>query len=331
MTEPRLRRLKSGTYVLTRAERGTDGKYRTRTESLGTKDRAEAEAARREIMTRPIVSGQVTVGELIEDYLDHARDRSVGHGQFESLKPIAAHFGAHRPSQVTLIEQRVYRRARGVSEGTLRREFGALIAVFNWAVKYRGLDRAEVPAIDLPAPPRPRQAFLDEAREAQLWALAAADPLTPEKLFVCLALGTGARSGAIYALTWDRVDLTRGKIDFRVPGERETRKVKVATTLNDRLLAVLERARAAQLFARRVIAHDSVRKSLRNFLVQHGFSRVTPHVFRHTFVTLNLRVGQTVWDVAGMVGMSTRMVQEVYGHHVSDARAREIANRRFVA
>ncbi|WP_167309522.1 hypothetical protein [Brevundimonas naejangsanensis] len=34
-------------------------------------------------------------------------------------------------------------------------------------------------------------------------------------LFTRLALYTGARSGAILGLTWDRVDLERGVIDYR--------------------------------------------------------------------------------------------------------------------
>lgn len=41
----------------------------------------------------------------------------------------------------------------------------------------------------------------------------------------------------------------------------------------------------------------------------------TPHILRHTRATLLLRAGQSPHDVGRFLGMSTRMVEDVYGHH----------------
>jgi integrase len=66
-----------------------------------------------------------------------------------------------------------------------------------------------------------------------------------------------------------------------------------------------------------------------------GFTRdypqwtwVSPHVLRHTFITLGLRSGMSVWDVAGIAGASPITVQRVYGHHSADDRARALLDRR---
>jgi integrase len=334
---PRLRQLRSGIWVLARSERCADGKIRTHTESTGTRDRAEAEHFLREVAAQTAVraaNGAVTVNDLIAGYEQDAQDRGASASTFIALRPIKALLGAYRPDQLTRDVLRDYRASRGNTQGpTHRRELAGLLAVFNWAVRHRLMPQASVPYIELPANSLPREVFLDENDEARLWALAAGDEdrhgrLSKVGLFVCLALGTGARAGAIMQLTWDRVDFKTGMVDYRVPGQKMTKKRKVKTVMNSRLLPVLTRARAEAPFARKVI-HSNVRRRLEGFLTAHGFGHVTPHVFRHTFVTLSLRAGMSIWDVAGLAGMSPNVLQTVYGHHVADARLRDAANRRF--
>lgn len=45
---------------------------------------------------------------------------------------------------------------------------------------------------------------------------------------------------------------------------------------------------------------------------------VTPHTLRHTAVTWLLRRKVKMWEVAGYVGMSEKMVRDNYGHHSPD-------------
>lgn len=44
----------------------------------------------------------------------------------------------------------------------------------------------------------------------------------------------------------------------------------------------------------------------------------TPHILRHTRATLLLRAGMSPHDVGRFLGMGTKMVEEVYGHHHPD-------------
>ena len=61
-------------------------------------------------------------------------------------------------------------------------------------------------------------------------------------LFVRIGLATGARHEAILSLTWDRVDLETGYIDFRVPGRVITKKRRPHAPTDDRTLRLLRAA-----------------------------------------------------------------------------------------
>jgi integrase len=45
---------------------------------------------------------------------------------------------------------------------------------------------------------------------------------------------------------------------------------------------------------------------------------VTPHTLRHTAATWMAQEGVPVWDIAGLLGNTVQMVEEVYGHHSPD-------------
>jgi len=335
---PRLTVNKSGYWSLAAAEKGADGKWRNRQLSCRTKDRGQAEAFRRAYVAassgvdpdRPL-----TVGDLVCGYREDCKDRGVGHATMEALKPVEQLLGEYRPEELTVEVQRAYRQARKVGPGTLRRELGALRAAFGFGVRAQWLKAFEVPEIGLPKAPPGRREFLDEVEEAALWDLACADEdergrLSVAGRFVCLALGTGARSGAIVGLTWRRVDLVGGVIDFREPGAVKSNKERVATRISRRLRPVLERMHAERDFDRLVVGTTLVRWPVRHLLVRAGVrSGITPHSFRHTFITLGLRAGISTWDMAGLVGASEAMIHKVYGHHVADSHLQRAADHRF--
>ena len=160
-------------------------------------------------------------------------------------------------------------------------------------------------------------------------------------LFVAIGLDTGARHEAIMGLTWERVDLERGLINFRDPKMRETKKRRVSSAHHSKRLApVIELARLDAPRPARGWRADWAGVRLRHdpralVWVPAGVSRqwawVSPHVLRHTFITLGLRSGMSVWDVAGIAGASPTMVQQTYGHHSTDERARALLDRRHEA
>ncbi len=64
------------------------------------------------------------------------------------------------------------------------------------------------------------------------------------RLFVLLALNTGARRGAILDLTWPQVDLVNGLINLNPAGRVQTAKRRAMVPISDTLREALVEAQA---------------------------------------------------------------------------------------
>jgi integrase len=61
-----------------------------------------------------------------------------------------------------------------------------------------------------------------------------------------------------------------------------------------------------------------------------GLEGVTPHTLRHTAATWLMQRGTPIWETAGYLSMSEKMLRDVYGHHHPDfqkAAAENIGSR----
>lgn len=149
-------------------------------------------------------------------------------------------------------------------------------------------------------------------------------------LFIRLGLATGARHEAILSLTWDRVDLETGYIDFNVPGRVVTKKRRPHAPTDDRTLRLLKsacRVREGEY----VIMHrggplKSVKRAFAEACERAELDGVTPHTMKHTYITWLLRAGVSVWDVSNLTATSAETVQKVYGHHAKDDKLKAAAN-----
>src|SRR6185437_14094051 len=201
-----------------------------------------------------------------------ARLRSL----WKNLEPS---FGYKLGKAITKQECRDYaakRKREGKSPSTIKTELEALRACLRW---HYGKD---APIIVAPSPSKPRDRYLtqDEARK-----LLEAIETPHVRLFVEIALGTGARMGAILDLTWDRVDLKHNLIDFKPAGRATTNKRRVEVGITPRLREKLIEARDAAL-TDHVIEYGgkpvaSVKRAIASAARRSGVP-CSPHVFRHT-------------------------------------------------
>jgi integrase len=318
-----------------------DGRARTRSYSTNTAERIIAEAVmrtrERDFAKIAAAAGGVTLGVLLDGYARGLVSRGVGVTQLGVVKTLRAWWGDMLPGDVNPDTVEDYRLSRAVGHGTIRRELNGLIACLRWAVKHGKITSA--PVVELPPEGPPRATFLDETAEGELWGLASVHEsrmhgmgrLSRVARFVCIALETGARLRAIEGLTWDRVDLARGTIDFRDPKLRVTKKRRVVAPITDRLRPVLERAFSERKGVHVLDTPGETRTGFERFMGAHGFEGVSPHTLKHTRITLLLRAGVPAWDVSELTGTSMPTILSVYGHHIQDDRLRAAANRRSVA
>lgn len=298
--------------------------------STGTASRVEAELVLADYLqglTReqlPIVS----VATILDRYLSDRRQRNIpGLVRLEyAHKPLTRILGARPPETLGEAEINAYRTRRsvdGVKPATIRTELQALRAALAWAKNARLI--ADQPDVKLPPRPEARVRWLTRDEAARLLDACDAPHV---RLFTLIALHTGARSGAILGLTWDRVDMEARFIDFRLPDGQQTRKRRIQSPINDTLAAALKEAHGLAT-TEYVIEWaggriDRIKHGFRNACARAGLKDVTPHVMRHTAVTWALQSGLSVWDVAGFAGMTAQMVETVYGHF-SEGSARKVA------
>ena len=220
-------------------------------------------------------------------------------------RTLGPHFGYKLGSAVSKADCRDYaamRKRAGKSPSTVRTELEALRACLRW---HYGKD---APQITAPAPSPPRDRFLSkEQRERLMEAIE-----TPHvKLFAVLAFTTGARMGAILDLTWDRVDLDVGTIDFNPAGRDKTNKRRTVVPINQRAREALEEAKAGAL-TDHVIEYGgkpvaSVKKAIAAASRRAGVP-CSPHDFRRSAARWMAEADVPMERIAQFLGHTTTRV-----------------------
>src|SRR4029077_19022089 len=123
-------------------------------------------------------------------------------------------------------------------------------------------------------------------------------------LFVRIALYTGVRHHAILELTWDRVDLDGGWMDFNVPGREITKERRPVAPMNFKLARALRAALPAGSQQKCVIGSNAkpiftVAETFKTACKRAKLKDVTPHTLKHTCITWGLAKASP-WDVSGV-------------------------------
>lgn len=225
---------------------------------------------------------------------------------------------------------RIIPNTKPISSATVRRELTVLSAALNHAVSNGRLTLA--PKIIMP-PQSPCKTRYLERDEIERLLQQCAEPHM--KLFVLLALNTGARKGALLDLRWPQIDFVNRIIHLNPEGRAQTNKRRAIVPINDRLYEALKEAQAD--IKRK--AEDRAKKNLpplppcshvlhyhnapladlkvgfRNACARAGITGVTPHTLRHTAGTLMALAGVDLFLIAKVLGHSVQKTTEMYAHH----------------
>lgn len=314
------------------------GVARSRAHSCKTSDRGIAERVRQTWLVAGLQVQQTHAGALLDVAAlveSYRADKGFGEksSQGWALRPVVRLLGGVPVGGLTPAVLLGYRRTRGGERAagpTIRRELGALKAALSWG-RAAGLVPADVqPVITLPAEGAPKTRWLTAEQEEKIWNMALAQftsegvPFRERRagLFVLIALETAAREAAIRGLTWDRVDLARGLIDFRDPTLAVTKKRRVPIPISDRLRPVLERAKAEALAEGDVSpfvlrSSGEVRKGFEALRDRTGVF-FTIHDMRRTWASLRVQWGVPLEQVAAVLGDTIEVTQKHYAHFAPD-------------
>lgn len=200
-----------------------------------------------------------------------------------------------------------------LSDGTLIRELGVLRSAFKWAHHEKWI--SELPYVERPPAPLPRARWLTH-EEADRLLDAAKQWHT--RLFILIGLNTGARTGAILGLTWDRIHVAGqadGYIDFGAGrGKKRRVTVKINDGLRDTLIYAAEGATCKWVIAHGDKPIANIRHSFIETAKRARLKDVTPHTLRHTAVSWMVQENVPMHIISGYVGMSIKLIQTVYGH-----------------
>jgi integrase len=336
----RLRRNAGGYWQIVYSEpiEGSSG-WRSRTLSTKSQDFATAQQQLTEWLTRATQQQHTeragrayTVGQLIELYLT-AKVGQIEKTTVFSYRAIQKILGGLTPKEITQDVVRNYVSVRinlttgaPAKSGTMRRDLAAMMTAIRYGVKKKLVPADDVPVIDLPGASDPRVRFMTHEQEHRFWS-EAQNHGGQLGLFVALGLDTAARKSAILDLTWDRVDLTHGIIDFKDPRVKLSKKRRVAVPISSRLMPVLVAARdrsegRARLFDSRL------RFSYDAFVERLDMAWVTPHIMRHTWASLAAIDGCSLFHIAKMLGDTVATVEKTYAH-LQPSHLRDIVDRRW--
>jgi integrase len=277
--------------------------------ATGTDDRGRAEAIAGEIWRRLNRPVQERVADLWPAYVADRATTSGAKARMASVwKTLEPHFGYKLGRAITKADCRAYIQARkGKSNSTIRTELEALRACLRW---HYGKD---APQITAPPPAKAREGYL--TRE-QAKTLVAAIEAPHVKLFVEIAIATGARMGAILDLTWERVDLEHGSIDFNPTGRDPTNKRRTVVGITPRLRERLVEAKAGALsdyvieYGGKQVA--SVKKAIASASKRTGIP-VSPHVLRRTAAVWMAMADVPMEKIAMVLGHTTTRI--TYQHY----------------
>lgn len=283
------------------------GKRRRR--SLG-RDKGAAERLAPRIYAQLNRPRELTVETLWTSYTVDKADRAVVGTMEHTWKALRNRFGSLQPRDITTDLCRAHiaaRRQAGIKDGTIHTELGHLRMVLLWATKQKKPDGSklldEAPHIERPAKPETGEKHLtrDEAKR-----LIRAARFHHMRLFITLALGTAARSGALLGLTWTRVDFERSRIYLRDPDLTRPHKGRAIVPMNRSVRAALERAQplavspfVIEWAGKRV---SSVKKGLAAAAERAGLGHVTPHMLRHTAAVHMAEAGIPMEEIAQYLG-----------------------------
>jgi len=288
-----------------------DGSRRRVALKATDKFQATTEAARVAGVLRDAEPKQrLTVGEVVNAYFEQSEALwvSVERHHWKSAAPAFAHLPVEAVNERACRE---YAASSPSKPGTIRKHLSIIRAALRWGARKNICPMAF--DIWLPSPPPAKDRRLTREEFERLRQGAGAPHI---QLFIELAIGTGARAGAILSLHWGSVDLASKRISFG-DGVRQKKRAQ-AVPINETLFQALTEAKEAAMtdhvieWAGQPV--KSIKRGFREAVKRAGLGAdVTPHVLRHTAASWRAEAGVPMSEIAAVLGhRDSRTTERIY-------------------
>lgn len=216
---------------------------------------------------------------------------------------------------------------QGVRSGTIRREMKSLQSAVNLYSAHREV--AFLCRLEMPQAGESRFRWLTRSEAAALVHAARRRGNHHIARLILIGVYTGTRAKAIRTMRWCEsvesgyFDLTNGIMYRKGAAERTTNKRRPSIRIPSRLLPHLKRWKRLDGICTHVIHWNgepvtSTKRAWNNTRDDAGLDRnVIPHSLRHTAASWGIQNVETAHDLqslAEFLGMSLKMLLEVYGH-----------------
>ena len=253
---------------------------------------------------------RLTVGQIVEMYFEQSEAIWKDVDRFH-WRGASGDFGALLPSGIDDGKCREYAARNKARVGTIRKRLAVIRAALRWAERKALIDKA--PHIWLPQapPPKDRRLTREEADK-----LRSGVRMPHVRLFVEIALGTGARAGAILGLLWSDVDLESRRLNLGGHERQKARAkmVPINETLHGFLLEARDGAMTDHVIEWAGQPVKSIKRGFREAVKRAGLGAdVTPHVLRHTAASWMAEAGVPMSEIAAVLGhRDSRTTERVY-------------------
>ncbi len=291
--------------------------------SLHTKDRKEA--YRKFVEEQDAKPGKkgLTLFQAEKEYLAFVKTNLAPKTHLSysnTFKRLENYFGNRAMEEITAREIEFYKssRASTVSANTVNHELRMLRAFLNKLVDWKLLRESPCAKVKDIRVVDETRAFLSTDELDKLLKYLKGSFLHDIVLFAAM---TGMRRGEIVNLSWNDVDTERKLIVVRSSGSYQTKAGKIRTIpMNSTVVQLLAQRKRSSGFVFTGKRGDKlngnfVRGRLKAATKALGLdSRLHFHSLRHTFASLLVQKGISLYHVQKLLGHSSPRVTEIYAH-----------------
>jgi integrase len=286
--------------------------------STGSQDASEAALIHTEFIRQAALDIAPTL--LFKDYWQKYRDHLDGRPAHRTMgaesKAVLPFFGEMQAIQINEDACSRYialRRKMGRKDGTILTELNRVSSTLHHAKKHLLIDA--IPVMKFPPRPDSKDHYLTKE---QVQALIDHAFMPHIKVFIALAVTTGARLSAILQLTWDRIDFERGLIHLRVKGQ--VGKGRAIVPMNETARVVLTEAKSRTnsdvVVAWGGLPIKSVKTGLNLSAKKAKIPGVGAHIFRHSAAVWMAEADISMSVIAQYLGHSnTAVTERVYARY----------------